>query len=141
MFLSAGIFGVIIALLAAFILYAAREERRLLQTGRRTTVTVLSKHRDSKKRSPVVEIRLDEVPGEPPFTRTLLGEEWERVQPGGTLPYVYEPADPRGGVLGSPRGKNSLPCFFVAASVFVVPLLVIGVLLRVRERNATTTTS
>jgi hypothetical protein len=135
MFLSAGCFGILLALIGAFLLYSSGVDRRILETGRRTTVTVLSKHRDSKKQSPVVEIRLDEVPGEKPFYRTLLGDDWERAQPGGTLPYVYDPSDPRGGVLGSPQGKNAVPYLFAAGSVFVIPFLAIGVFLKIRGRK------
>lgn len=136
MFLTAGGFALILGIIGLWTAYASRVERRLLETGRKATVTVLSKHRDSKKTSPTVEIRLDEVPSEPPFHRMLLGEEWDRVKPGETLPYVYDPVDPRGGVLGNPQEKAAVPCFFAAASLFIVPFLIIGIVLKVRERRA-----
>lgn len=138
MFLSAAVFAVLLAVLGAWFLYSRRLDQRILETGRRTTVTVVSKYKDSKGRSKTVEVRLDEVPGEAPFIRTLLGDQWEQAQPGGTLPYVYDPADPRGGVLGTPQGKGEVSCFFAAGSVFIVPFLVIGIVLKVRERKVRT---
>lgn len=138
MFLSAAVFAAIVAAIAGFLLYGSRENRRILATGRSTIVSVLSKHKSPKGGSSVVEIRMEEDPEGGTFFRTLLGEEWERAQPGGSLPYVYDPADPRGGVLGDPRKENSIPCFLAAGSVFIVPFLVIGIALKVRERKVRT---
>jgi hypothetical protein len=141
MFLSAAIFAFLLILIAGFMSYGIRETRRILETGRKMTVTVLSKHRDSKKTSPVVEIRLDEVPDVEPFWRTLRGIPWEGAQPGDKLSYVYEAGDPRGGVLGTPDLDNSLPCFFAAGSVLVLPFLVVGTLLKRRELRLRTPSS
>jgi hypothetical protein len=136
MFLAAAVFAGLLGAITVWIAYAVRYERRLLETGRKSTVTVVSKHRDSKKTSPSVEIRLDDAPSEPPFFRTLLGDEWDRVKPGDKLAYVYDPADPRGGVLGRPQGTSALPCFMGAASMLIVPFLIVGIVLRIRERRA-----
>jgi hypothetical protein len=135
MFLSAALFAVLLAAIGALGAYGRQRDRTLLETGRRTTVTVLSKDKDSKGRSKTVEIRLDEVPGEAPFFRTLLGDQWEQAQPGGKLPYVYDPADPRGGVLGTPQSGREISCFFAAGSLLIVPFLIVGIVLKVRERK------
>lgn len=137
MFGTAAGFGAILACMTGFMRYAEREEARLLQTGRRTTVTVLSKHGGTRKQSPAVEIRFDEAPGEKPFYRSLRRDEWEKVEPGGTLPYVFDPADPQGGVLGTPQEKDAVPCFFAAASLLILPFLVLGIVLKIRERKVT----
>ena len=134
MFLSAALFAVLLAIVGSLGAYGRRMDRKLLETGRRTTVTVLSKTKDSKGRKSV-DIRLDEAPGEPPFTRTLSGDQWEQAQPGGKLPYVYDPADPRGGVLGTPQSGREISCFFAAGSLLIVPFLVVGIVLKVRERK------
>ena len=135
MFLSAAVFAVLLAVAGGLGAYGRKMDQKLLETGRRTTVTVLSKQKDSKGRSKSVEIRLDEVPGEAPFTRTLLGDQWEQVQPGGTLSYVYDPADPRGGVLGTPQTGREVGCFFAAGSLLFVPFLIVGIVLKIRERK------
>jgi hypothetical protein len=131
MFLAAAIFGAMLAVIAGLIGFSVREEKRLLETGRRTSVVVVSKHRGKNSRS--VEVRLD---GGPPFQRSLGRDDWERVEPGGGLPYVYDPADPQAGLLGTPQPPGSVPCFFAAASLLIVPFLVIGTVLRIRERKA-----
>jgi hypothetical protein len=136
MFLSAAIFAVLLGVIGALGAHGRNMDRKLLETGRRTTVTVLSKQKDSKGRSKSVEIRLDELSGEAPFTRTLLGDQWEQVQPGGKLSYVYDPADPRGGVLGTPQTGKEIGCFFAAGSLLIVPFLIIGIVLKIRERKA-----
>jgi hypothetical protein len=138
MFASAAVFGAILAIMTVFILYSQREEARILATGRRTTVTVVSKYTDRRKQSPGVEIRRDDAPGEGPFLRAVRRDDWERVEPGGTLPYVYDPADPQRGVLGTPQEPGALGCFYAAASVLIVPFLLIGIVLKIRERRATT---
>lgn len=138
MFGTAAGFGAILATMTGFILYSQREEGRLLETGRRTTVTVLSKHGGQGKQSRSVEVRLDEVPAEKPFFRLVGHDDWKNAEPGGTLPYVYDPADPLGGVLGTPQGKGAVPCFFAAASVLGLPFLVIGIVLKIRQRKVTT---
>ena len=132
MFLSAAVFAVLLAVAGGLGAYGRKMDQKLLETGRRTTVTVLSKQKDSKKRSSV-EIRLDERPGEAPFTRTLLGDQWEQVQPGGKLAYVYDPADPQGGVLGTPQSGKQIGWFFAAGSLLIVPFLVIGIVLKIRR--------
>ena len=137
MFLAGGSFAVLLAIAGTLGLLGRRADQKLLETGRRTTVTVLSKHKDfgRKSKTKAVEIRLDEVPGEAPFFRTLRGQQWEEAQPGGTLPYVYDPADPRGGVLGTPMSGSEVSCFFAAGLLLVVPLLIVGVVLKLRERK------
>jgi len=136
MFLSVALFAVLLAVVGALGAYGRHKDRQLMGTGRRTTVTVLSKHKDSKGRSKTVEIRLDDVPGEAPFFRTLLGEQWEQAHPGGTLSYVYDPADPRGGVLGTPQSGREVSCFFAAGSLLIVPFLIVGIVLKRRELKA-----
>ena len=136
MFLSAAFFAVLLAAVGALGAYGRKRDQKLLETGRRTAVTVLSKQKDSKGRSKTVEIRLDDVPGEAPFFRTLLGDQWEQVQPGGKLSYVYDPADPRGGVLGTPQSGREVSCFFAAGSLLIVPFLIVGIVLQRRELKA-----
>jgi hypothetical protein len=136
MFLCAAIFAALLAVVGSLGLYGRRLDQKLLETGRRTTVTVLSKQKDPKGRSKSVEIRVDDLPGEAPFTRTLLGDQWEQAQPGGKLSYVYDPADPRGGVLGTPQSGREISCFFAAGSLLIVPFLIAGIVIRARERKS-----
>jgi hypothetical protein len=135
MFASAAIFGALLLLVSLGAAYAARETKRILETGRKTTATVLSKERPSGRGSPSVEIRIDELPAVEPFRRTLFGEEFRRTNPGDKLPYVYDPADPQGGVLGTPQSAESKACFFAAASSFAVIFLLAGMGLKLRERG------
>lgn len=135
MFGSAGCFATLLLLIAAFTAWNLGEHRRILEQGRKTTVTVLEKRKDIKGKSPTVRVRLDERPSQEPFERLLLGEEWDRAKPGDTLPYVYEEGNPTGGVLGTPSDTSTISLFAVAASVFVAPFVAIGVVLRRRERR------
>ena len=136
MFWSGGCFSLLLVGIGIWLHFGFKENERILETGRKTTVTVLSKSKDVKGRSPVVEVRLDDLPEVAPFTRMLLGDQWEKAQPGGKLPYVYDPADPQGGVLGVPADRRGIsPFLALGAGVFVVPFLVIGAVLKVREMN------
>jgi hypothetical protein len=138
MFWSGGCFSLLLAAIGIWLHFGVKENERILETGRKTTVTVLSKSKGLKGRSPVVEVRLDDLPDLAPFPRTLLGEQWEKAEPGGKLPYVYDPADPQGGVLGVPADRKGIPPFLaLGAGVFVVPFLVIGAVLKVREMKRT----
>ncbi len=141
MFFSAAIFAVLLAILGSLGWYGRKVNQRILETGRKTTVTVLSKYKDftGRTRSQTVEIRLDDLPGEAPFHRPLLGDQWEQAQPGGKLSYVYDPADPRGGVLGTPQSGREISCFFAAGSLLIVPFLIVGIVLKVRERKTSGT--
>ena len=136
MFASAGCFAILIGLIAIFTVWNLREHRRILESGRKTTVTVLSKHKDPDGESPTVRVRLDERPSQEPFDRLLLGAEWDRAQPGDQLAYVYEPDHPTGGVLGTPWTGSTVPTFAIAAGVLVAPFIVIGIVLKRRERRA-----
>jgi hypothetical protein len=133
MFLSAGIFMAILLAMMAFVSYARRQTERILRNGRPTRVTVLDKEK-TRKGTTSVQVRLDEAPGREPFWRLYREDDFALLKAGDTLAYVYEPEFPEGGVLGTPDIGSHLSGYALVFAVFVLPFLVAGSILKVRER-------
>lgn len=130
MFAGAGCFSVILLGMSAFVLYGEGEEARILAQGTKTRVAVVEMQKDRKGTTSLL-IRL---PGREPFWRVYTGADRDRLKAGDTLPYAYESEYPEAGVLGAPAKRNNAGMFALVFGVFVAPFLLIGVILRRRER-------
>jgi len=134
MFLSAAIFLAILLAMSAFVYYGEREQSRVLREGRKTRATVVEKQKDRKGTKSLL-LRLPDRPEVQPFWRVYLEADWDALKPGDALDYVCEREFPEAGVIGTPRKQNYAVAFALIFSVFVAPFLVIGTIIRRRERS------
>lgn len=132
LFLSAAIFGAILLAMTAFVVYGEREEKRIRETGRSSSLVVLDKQKD-RKGTTSVQVRLPDRPGSESFWRVYLDPGWDALKAGDSIPYVYEPEFPEAGILGPPRARNNAGMFCLAFGVFVAPFLLIGAFVKRRE--------
>jgi hypothetical protein len=130
MFAAAAVFMIILLLMMAWASYADHEVQRILRSGKKTRVTVVDKQKE-RKGTTSLQVRLE---GVEPFWRIYLAEDWATLKPGDALDYVYEPEFPEAGVLGKPNQGSTLPVCLLIFSVFVAPFLLIGTILKRRER-------
>lgn len=134
MFGSAGCFGLLLAVIMAWIWWAEREQDRILRDGIRTRAVVVDRNKD-RKGTLTLQLRLPEEPKVEPFWRICLDPAAEALKPGDSIDYVYVKGEAEGGVVGPPR-HGSVPLFVIAFSVFVAPFLIAGMIIRRRERSS-----